>query len=90
MNENSANPHYAPDEHVFKEIKKDDFVLIDLWAKRPDDSAVWSDITWVGFVGDLVPEKYIKIWEIVKNARDAAFALVEERFKKASQSMDLK
>ena len=82
VNENSANPHYAPNEHVFKEIKKNDFVLIDLWAKRPDDSAVWSDITWVGFVGELVPEKYIKIWEIVKNARDAAFALVEKRFKK--------
>ncbi|MFA6978950.1 MAG: M24 family metallopeptidase [Ignavibacteriaceae bacterium] len=81
VNENSANPHYAPDETVFKEIKKNDFVLIDLWAKRPDDSSVWSDITWVGFVGDSVPEKYLKIWKIVKNARDAAFTLVDKRFR---------
>lgn len=81
VNENSANPHYAPDETIFKEIKKNDFVLIDLWAKRPNDSSVWSDITWVGFVGDSVPEKYVKIWKIVKNSRDAAFALVDERFR---------
>lgn len=81
VNENSANPHYAPDETVHKEIKKNDFVLIDLWAKRPEDTSVWSDITWVGFVGDSVPEKYVKIWDIVKNSRDAAFALVDDRFR---------
>ena len=81
VNENSANPHYAPDENTFKQIRENDFVLIDLWAKTPDDSSVWSDITWVGFVGKDIPVKYIKIWEIVKNARDAAFNFVEERFK---------
>ncbi|PIS44581.1 MAG: peptidase, partial [Ignavibacteria bacterium CG08_land_8_20_14_0_20_37_9] len=59
VNENSANPHYAPDETTFKEIKENDFVLIDLWAKRKNDSSVWSDITWVGFVGKEVPERYI-------------------------------
>jgi len=80
VNENSANPHYAPDETTFKQIKENDFVLIDLWAKTQDDSSVWSDITWVGFVGKEVPEKYNKVWSIVKNARDAAFDLVEERF----------
>ncbi|NCQ16860.1 MAG: hypothetical protein COZ80_01640 [Ignavibacteria bacterium CG_4_8_14_3_um_filter_37_9] len=80
VNENSANPHYAPDETTFKEIKENDFVLIDLWAKRKNDSSVWSDITWVGFVGKEVPERYITIWEIVKNARDAAFDFVVKRF----------
>ncbi|MCK9211294.1 MAG: M24 family metallopeptidase [Ignavibacteriaceae bacterium] len=81
VNENSANPHYAPDETTFKEIKENDFVLIDLWAKTPEETSVWSDITWVGFVGKDVPEKYRKIWGIVKGARDAAFNLVDERFK---------
>jgi len=80
VNENSANPHYAPDETTFKQIHENDFVLIDLWAKRPNDTSVWSDITWVGFVGKSVPEKYQKIWAIVKNARDAAFNLVQKRF----------
>jgi len=81
VNENSANPHYAPDETTFKNINETDFVLIDLWAKRPNDSSVWSDITWVGFMGKEVPEKYTKIWEIVKISRDAAFDFVVARFK---------
>ena len=80
VNENSANPHYAPDETTFKKISENDFVLIDLWAKRPNDFSVWSDITWVGFMGKEVPEKYTKVWEVVKNSRDAAFDFVVSRF----------
>jgi len=81
VNENSANPHYAPTEKVFKTIKKEDFVLIDLWAKVNKDEGVWSDITWVGFVGDIVPQRYTDIFNIVKNARDSAFDFVAENFK---------
>lgn len=87
VNENSANPHYAPDSKVFKEIKKNDFVLIDLWAKIDKESGVWSDITWVGFVGETVPEKYTKIFNIVKDSRDAAFNFVEEKFKNKTDVM---
>ncbi|NLH62044.1 MAG: M24 family metallopeptidase [Ignavibacteriales bacterium] len=80
VNENSANPHYSPDSTTFKEIKKDDFVLIDLWAKPNKPSGVWSDITWVGYVGGEIPEKYIKIFNIVKESRDAGFDFVSNRF----------
>lgn len=80
VNENSANPHYAPDKDTHKEIKKGDLVLVDLWAKMNTQNATMADITWTGFVGESVPEKYIKIFNIVANARDAAFQLVEERF----------
>ena len=38
--------------------------------------AVWADITWTGFVGETVPEKYTKIFNIVAEARDTAFNLV--------------
>jgi Xaa-Pro dipeptidase len=81
VNENSANPHYAPTQEINKPIKKGDFILIDLWAKVNKDSGVWADITWVGFMGDTVPEQYIKIFDIVASARDAAFDLIAERFK---------
>jgi Xaa-Pro dipeptidase len=81
VNENSANPHYAPTNEINKPIKKGDFVLIDLWAKVNKDDGVWADITWVGFMGDSVPEKYVKIFNIVASARDAAFDLIDGRFK---------
>jgi len=80
VNENSANPHYAPDEKIHKQINKGDFVLIDLWAKINRDDAVWADITWVGYMGDSVPERYTKIFNIVAEARDATFNLISDRF----------
>ena len=81
VNENSANPHYTPSKELHKKITKSDFVLIDLWAKQNKEDAVWADITWVGFVGTSVPEKYTKIFNIVAEARDTAFNLVDSRFK---------
>jgi Xaa-Pro aminopeptidase len=85
VNENSANPHYAPDEKVHKQISKEDFVLIDLWAKINRDDAVWADITWVGFMGATVPEKYTRIFNIVAEARDATFNLISDRFREGLQ-----
>ena len=85
VNENSGNPHYAPSEHEFKEIKPGDFVLLDIWAKTKMPDSVWADITWVGYMGDIVPEKYVKIFNIVAEARDAAFDLVASRFKQGKE-----
>lgn len=80
VNENSANPHYSPDQKTFKKINKGDLVLIDLWAKVDRDDAVWADITWTGYMGDVVPEKYTKVFNIVAEARDASFNLISERY----------
>jgi len=85
VNENGANPHYTPTKEKHKKIKKGDFVLIDLWAKPNKEDGVWADITWVGFVGDSVPDKYNKIFNIVAEARDAAFELVSSRFKQKKE-----
>lgn len=85
VNENSANPHYTPTAKVHKKIKRGDFVLIDLWAKQNKEDAVWADITWVGFIGKYVPDKYTKVFNIVAEARDTAFELVESRFKQKKE-----
>ncbi len=85
VNENSGNPHYAPDKDTYKEIKVGDFVLIDLWAKPKKANGVWADITWTGFMGDSVPEKYTKIFKIVAEARDTALNLVTSRFKEGKE-----
>ncbi len=85
VNENGANPHYAPTKEINKPINKGDFVLIDLWAQTKTQNAVWADITWTGYVGDSVPEKYVKIYNIVAEARDAAFTLVQTRFNEGKE-----
>ncbi len=72
VNANSGNPHYEPTKDVHSELHEGDFVLIDLWAKKNKPGSTYNDITWVGYLGKEVPEKYTKIFNIVRDSRDAA------------------
>ncbi len=79
VNKNSGDPHYEPTKDIFTEIHENDFVLIDLWAKKNVPKGVYADYTLVGYCGKTVPEKYEKIFQIVKGARDAAVSFIKER-----------
>jgi len=79
VNAHSGKPHYQPTANSFWEIQTGDFVLLDIWAKQKSPAdAVYADITWTGYLGDLVPEKFVKIFDIVRGARDAALNFVTE------------
>jgi Xaa-Pro aminopeptidase len=77
VNRNSANPHYLPTRDSSQPIRAGDFVLQDVWGKLKTPGAVYFDITWTGFVGEEVPRRYVEIFEIVREARDAAIELVQ-------------
>ncbi|HEV3084881.1 MAG TPA: M24 family metallopeptidase [Gemmataceae bacterium] len=77
----SGDPHYSPGPGSDAPIKEGDFVLIDLWAKLDRPRAVYSDLTWTCFVGNEVPKKYVDIFQVVAQARDAAIARVQEAFR---------
>jgi Xaa-Pro aminopeptidase len=77
----SGDPHYAPGPGSDAPIRAGDFVLIDLWAKLDKPNAVYSDLTWTGFVGPEVPERYRTVFQIVAQARDAAIAKVQQAFR---------
>ncbi len=77
---NTANPHYQPTKEITAEVKEGSFVLIDFVGRANRPTSVYSDITWVGYVGTTVPEKYVKIWNIVKGARDAALEFMRKSF----------
>jgi Xaa-Pro aminopeptidase len=77
----SGDPHYAPGPGSDAAIRAGDFVLIDLWAKLDRPNAVYSDLTWTGFVGPEVPARYEEVFQIVAGARDAAIARVQEAFR---------
>jgi Xaa-Pro aminopeptidase len=79
VNAHSADPHYAPASEGSALIRQGDLVLIDLWAKQPGTRAVYADITWTGFVGDPVPIRHQKVFQIVREARDAAVTFVQGR-----------
>jgi Xaa-Pro aminopeptidase len=80
VNANSGNPHYEPTKDVHSELKEGDFILIDLWAKKNVPGSTYNDITWVGFLGTSVPEKYTKIFNVVRGGRDAAIDLLKQSF----------
>jgi Xaa-Pro aminopeptidase len=78
VNANTANPHYSPSREASVAIHADDFVLLDVWGKQNQPGAVYFDITWTGYVGETVPERYTKVFEVVREARDSAIVLVQK------------
>ena len=79
VNANSSDPHYSPTSVSYQPIEKGDLILIDLWAKQNDPLAVFADTTWMGYVGNQIPDRYSQIFEIVRQARDQAVEFIRQR-----------
>jgi Xaa-Pro aminopeptidase len=78
VNSNASNPHYEPKQDECSEIKKDDIVLIDMWAKLERAGSVYYDITWMGFCGATPPSAFERVFTVVREARDKAVKRVQE------------
>lgn len=76
---NAANPHYEPQEGRDRTLARDEVVLLDLWGGRGRVDTVFADQTWMGYSGTNVPSQVQRVWEVVRDARDAAVALVKAR-----------
>lgn len=72
VNAHSGDPHFEPSAANPSTINKGDWVLIDLWARRPGLENIYSDITWTGYAGREVPAKHREVFNVVRAARDAA------------------
>lgn len=77
---NAASPHYAPSFHDHATIEPGMVVLIDAWARSHAPASIYADITWVGFTGSEVPSDVAERFDVIVRGRDAAAALVNERF----------
>ncbi len=76
----SGDPHFETGATDDVPVARGTFVLIDLWAKLDKPRAVYSDLTWTGFVEESVPEPYTKIFNVVARGRDAAINRVRSGF----------
>ncbi len=72
---NAANPHYEPLAESSATINRGEILLVDLWAREKD--GVYADQTWMGSLG-APSERESAIWLAVRDARDAAIALLRE------------
>ncbi|MCX6622353.1 MAG: M24 family metallopeptidase [Acidobacteria bacterium] len=79
-NANCSNPHYEPGPEDHCEIRRGDWVLLDMWAKFRKPDAVYYDITWTGYCGPDVPAEMQKVFDVVTGARDAAIDRVRQAF----------
>ncbi len=75
---NAANPHYQPSASAPRQIQRGEILLIDLWAREQTDTGVYADQTWMASLG-APSERALEIWAAVRDARDAAIVLVQER-----------
>ena len=75
----AANPHYETAHGPETPIVKDQVLLLDLWAGTSRDT-VFADQTWMAWTGGSVPAEQQKVWQAVRGARDAAVALLRERW----------
>jgi Xaa-Pro dipeptidase len=80
INAHSADPHYAPNVADNLSMKKGDFLLVDMWSKQRLPHAVYDDITWTFFIGESVPAEHQKIFNVVREGRDAAIKAVQKRY----------
>jgi Xaa-Pro dipeptidase len=76
----AGNPHYIPypEEDA---IKKNEVLLIDLWAKGQSKGCVYADQTWMGFVGNKIPDAVNEAWNTVRDARRSTFDFICDAFK---------
>jgi Xaa-Pro dipeptidase len=73
---NAAKPHYQPHPGRDASLEPGDVILLDLWAGRSRET-VFADQTWIAYAGNRPPEKVERVWQTVRQARDAAIAAVQ-------------
>jgi Xaa-Pro dipeptidase len=71
---NSADPHYEPTAAKSRTIGENEIILIDLWATEKPGHP-YADQTWMAATGQ-PSAKAMDVWTAVRDARDAALAIV--------------
>ena len=89
VNANASDPHYGPTEQKHSEIRKGDLVLIDMWAKLDVPDSTYYDITWTGFCGLEPRPEIVRVFDVVRQARDSAIACAKKAVGQALHGFDI-
>lgn len=82
----SSDPHYEPTPQKAAVVRKGSWLLLDLWARRKGEpEAIYADITWTGFVGKQPTAEQVKVFEAVRDARDAAVDLIQTSWQRGER-----
>jgi len=78
VNSHASDPHYGPTAESSAPIREGDLLLLDVWGKKKAPGSVYYDVTWIGYLGAKVPEKYAMVFGVVREARDRAVDLIRK------------
>lgn len=82
VNAHSADPHFEPKKEGSSEIKRGDFILIDLWCKKKHPRAVYGDITRVAVADSAPTPKQNEVFTLVRTAQIAATDFIVNKYAK--------
>jgi len=77
VNAHASDPHYGPEPGKSAPLREGDLLLMDVWGKKRAAGSVYYDVTWMGVLGPTVPEKYGKIFAVLRDSRDKAIDLIQ-------------
>ena len=69
--EHSSDPHYEPAPGSSAVIRRNGWLLIDLWARVDEEDSIYADITWTAHIGGPPTPVQQEVFDIVARARDA-------------------
>jgi Xaa-Pro dipeptidase len=82
VNAHSADPHFEPSKEGSSEIKKGDFIQIDLWCKKNHPRAVYADIARVAVADVAATELQKEIFSIVRMAQKRGTEFIASQYAK--------
>jgi Xaa-Pro aminopeptidase len=79
----SADAHAADLHYTIEgegaEITRDAVLLMDIVTRvRDADAAPFADTTWMAYTGSTPPRDLVNVFEVVRDARDAAIAAIDD------------
>ena len=77
---NAADPHHEPSATTEMPITPGQVLLLDLWGGMAIDT-VYADQTWMAFVGSAPPDEVAHLFDVVRDARDQAVAVLRDRWR---------
>jgi len=76
----SADPHHEPSAQADMPVQRDQVLLIDLWGGTAVD-AVYAEQTWMAYTGSNPPDEIVRVFDVVRDARDQAVAVLRDRWR---------
>jgi hypothetical protein len=79
----TADPHFSVDGRGAA-LEQGDLVQFDIWAKERTPGAVYADISWLGVCAPSPAPLQQRLFEAVRDAREAAVSLLQRRLADAT------